>query len=86
MTDYNTFSKKDKFYPITSSIVGVFFAQLLTDITLLPILGLVIYIYTNIWLKIYWITKNKILLYSKEKIILSILLIIVIIYYFSLSY
>lgn len=86
MTDYNTFSKRDKLYPITSSIVGVSFAQLLTDITLLPILGLAIYIYTNIWLKNYWIAKNKPPLYSNEKIVLSILLIIGIISYFSLSY
>jgi len=44
----------DKFYPISSIIIGLMFAQFLTKIELLPIFGLIVFCSTHIWSKRAW--------------------------------
>lgn len=81
-----TFSKTDQAYPILSVFSGLLFAQRMTTISWIPILATVLYLYTSIWLKNYWLKKTASTAKSNTKCLLSILLILGLLTYFSFSY
>lgn len=87
MTNKSTSFTKDITYLLTSILIGLFLAQFQDNIQILPIIGLVLYLYTNLLLKRYWFLPTKFLLKAKQILGIALLCInSVLIFYFGYIY
>lgn len=78
--------KFDFLYPIISVIIGLFFAQTISQIILVPLIILLSFIYSNVFLKNYWVTQDKIQFNRKYPVLIPLVITALTIFYFSVSY